>query len=127
MSSNVCCVDEELMHTQLALARPHEIANRSVMYTEWMPSRSHPRRFSKHSINPAMLTQMREDRRREKRVDSVPVRLLPREGYLSLLSAVNETCAADDGSPLPCALFARKFAPNTVGRLLKFAPLVLEL
>ena len=125
MASLVCCVDEELVHTQLALARPLEIANRSVTYTEWTPGRSHPRRFSKYNITPALLTQMREDRRREKRIDAVPVKSLPREGYLSLLAAVNESCSADDGSALPCALFARKFAPDTVQRLLKFAPKVL--
>jgi hypothetical protein len=96
-----CYADEHYVQTVLPMeAPPGSVANRSVTWTDWRWGGAHPATFWEEHVDEAFLR-----------------RLTAREGQ--------GNCTYNGRTLEVCFLFARKFAPNTLRRLLDLAPEVL--
>ncbi|KAG1348153.1 glycosyltransferase BC10 [Cocos nucifera] len=92
-----CYVDEHYFPTMLAIESAHLIANRTVTWVDWSRGGAHPATFGKGDITEAFLKKILE----------------------------GKSCFYNDQPSSVCFLFARKFAPNTLGPLLQLAPSLL--
>ncbi|KAI3897857.1 hypothetical protein MKW92_013232 [Papaver armeniacum] len=93
-----CYVDEHYFPTLLTIRAPNLLANRTITWVDWSRGGPHPATFGKADITEEFLTRIRQ----------------------------GHNCDYNDQPSSVCFLFARKFAPNTLDPLLKFAPKILE-
>ncbi|MCL7024028.1 hypothetical protein MKW94_019342 [Papaver nudicaule] len=94
-----CYVDEHYFPTLLTIRTPNLLANRTITWVDWSRGGPHPATFGKADITEEFLTRIRQ----------------------------GHNCEYNNQPSSVCFLFARKFAPNTLDPLLKFAPKILEL
>ncbi|XP_006842358.2 uncharacterized protein LOC18432185 [Amborella trichopoda] len=94
-----CYVDEHYLSTLVALKFGGRSANRSLTWVDWSRGGPHPMRFGRREVTIEVLNKMR--------------------------SGEGKRCGYNGGSTDICFLFARKFLPNALDRLLRFAPKVL--
>ncbi|KAJ0631256.1 putative glycosyl transferase, family 14 [Helianthus annuus] len=88
-----CYVDEHYFPTLLTIQAPNLLANRSLTWVDWSRGGPHPATFGANDIT---------------------------EGFMMKLHEKRE-CVYNDKPSSVCYLFARKFAPSTLQRLLLFA------
>lgn len=93
-----CYADEHYLPTMLTMRFGPLNANRSLTWVDWSHPGAHPTRF----IRPAVT-----------------------EGLLRWMRGGAADCAYNGGTTKICFLFARKFHPNSLTRLLRFAPKVM--
>ncbi|KAG0480713.1 hypothetical protein HPP92_011571 [Vanilla planifolia] len=92
-----CYVDEHYLPTVLAMRFGDQIAYRSLTWVDWSIRGAHPARFIRPRVTADLLRWMRG----------------------------GATCNHMGRNTTMCFLFARKFHPNSLSRLLMFAPKVL--
>ncbi|CAL5069114.1 unnamed protein product [Urochloa decumbens] len=96
-----CVVDEHYMATLASvLGWGRRNANRTLTFADWDPRRrtgSHPRTHRAEEVTEELIGRIRG-------------------------GAGRRNCTYDDGASGVCFLFARKFAPDTLGPLLRLAP-----
>lgn len=85
-----CYVDEHYFQTMLSIKAPHLLANRSFTFVDWSRGGAHPATFGEADIEGEFFKKLLESR----------------------------TCLYNNQPSALCFLFARKFAPNALGRLL---------
>ncbi|XP_023000362.1 uncharacterized protein LOC111494618 isoform X1 [Cucurbita maxima] len=88
-----CYVDEHYFQTLLSIKTPHLIANRSVTFVDWSRGGAHPAMFGDADIQGDFFSKLFESR----------------------------TCVYNNQPSALCFLFARKFTPNALGRLLNIS------
>lgn len=106
MHSPFCCVDENLIQTSAALGFPHHVANRSVMSVEWGRATAHPETYESDSVTLELLRGLRQEMVDRKHKN---------------LKNPNERPCSHNGKQAFCWLFARKFAPSSIEKLLSLA------
>ncbi|KAI7724800.1 hypothetical protein M8C21_031225, partial [Ambrosia artemisiifolia] len=89
-----CYVDEHYFPTLLTIQAPNLLANRSLTWVDWSRGGPHPATFGATDIT---------------------------ERFMMKLHEMKE-CVYNDKPSSVCYLFARKFAPSTLQRLLLLAP-----
>ncbi|KAI3698460.1 hypothetical protein L2E82_42021 [Cichorium intybus] len=89
-----CYVDEHYFPTLLTIRAPDLLANRSLTWVDWSRGGAHPATFGAGDITVEFMKKLHEGRE----------------------------CVYNDRPSLMCYMFARKFAPSTLERLLRFAP-----
>uniref|UniRef100_A0A7N0U1W9 Core-2/I-branching beta-1,6-N-acetylglucosaminyltransferase family protein n=1 Tax=Kalanchoe fedtschenkoi TaxID=63787 RepID=A0A7N0U1W9_KALFE len=95
---NSCYADEHYLPTLVNLKFGAKNANRSLTWVDWSRGGPHPSKFLRPGVTVEFLEKMR-----------------------------NETCEYNGrGSSNACFMFARKFTPNALDRLLRFAPKVMH-
>lgn len=87
-----CYVDEHYFPTLLTIQAPNLLANRSLTWVDWSRGGPHPATFGASDITEAFMKKLHEGRE----------------------------CLYNDEPSSVCYLFARKFAPSTLQRLLVF-------
>ncbi|GAB4832326.1 hypothetical protein Ancab_006340 [Ancistrocladus abbreviatus] len=92
-----CYSDEHYLPTLANIRYPHLISNRSITYVDWSRGGPHPAKFGAGWITDEFLNRIRFE----------------------------SNCTYNGKSTSLCFLFARKFAPNALGRLLGLATPVL--
>ncbi|CAN1777867.1 Glycosyltransferase BC10 [Linum perenne] len=94
-----CYGDEHYVPTMVNNIKSGERnSNRTLTWADWSISGPHPRSFSRPDVNISFLESLRDDR----------------------------ICQNYEKNGAICFLFARKFRPQSLTRLLKFAPGVME-
>lgn len=88
-----CYVDEHYFPTLLTIQAPNQLANRSLTWVDWSRGGPHPATFGANDITEVFMQKLHEGRE----------------------------CLYNDEPTMVCYLFARKFAPSTLQRLLLFA------
>ncbi|XP_044479918.1 glycosyltransferase BC10-like [Mangifera indica] len=88
-----CYSDEHYLPTFVHIKFPEKSANRTLTWVDWSYGGAHPRKFIRTGVTVELLRDLRG-------------------GY---------TCQYNGNSTNVCYLFARKFMPNTVDRLLRYA------
>ncbi|KAL8208273.1 hypothetical protein R6Q57_007685 [Mikania cordata] len=88
-----CYVDEHYFPTMLTIVASNLLANRSLTWVDWSRGGAHPATFGANDITEMFMNKLHEGRE----------------------------CLYNDEPSLVCYLFARKFAPSTLQRLLVFA------
>lgn len=123
--SPACCVDENMLQTVLTERFPQQIHNRSLMFTYWQkPTDAHPSRFWRYDVTPEVLASMRADTRLMKE-GAFDRKYVTEETAQELVRRAKRNCTTDEGQPIHCALFARKFDKTAAFRLVTFAKPVL--
>ncbi|KAF5206411.1 Core-2 i-branching beta-n-acetylglucosaminyltransferase family protein [Thalictrum thalictroides] len=89
-----CYVDEHYFPTMLTIQAANLVANRTITWVDWSRGGAHPATFGKNDITEQFLKKVLE----------------------------SHTCIYNNQPSPVCFLFARKFAPNTLGPLLDLAP-----
>ncbi|XP_078446041.1 glycosyltransferase BC10-like [Wolffia australiana] len=89
-----CYADEHYLPTMVTSRWPARNANRSLTWVDWSAGGPHPARFWRPAVTEALLRRMR----------------------------TGSTCEYNGRSSKMCFLFARKFLPGALPRLLRFAP-----
>ncbi|CAA3011005.1 Glycosyl transferase, family 14 [Olea europaea subsp. europaea] len=89
-----CYVDEHYFPTLLTIRAANSLANRSITWTDWSRGGAHPATFGQSDITEEFMKRIFE----------------------------GQNCVYNDKSSSLCYLFARKFAPSALERLLFFAP-----
>lgn len=92
-----CMTDEHYLPTFVSVKFGWKNANRSVTWTEWSPHQSHPKLYQGSHVTIELLERMRN----------------------------GTTCSYNNGTTRVCFLFARKFSPNSLDRLLMLAPKIM--
>lgn len=92
-----CYVDEHYLSTFVSTRFGWRNANRSLTWVDWSKGGPHPVRFWRAAVTIDLLERMRN----------------------------GSSCTYNGGSTRVCFLFARKFLPNSLVRLLRFAPKVM--
>jgi Core-2/I-Branching enzyme len=92
-----CVADEHYLPTLLHMKMWPNVENRSLTWMYWSKNRYHPAIFSSEDVTIEFLSKLRHGR----------------------------TCNYNGMRTTVCFLFARKFLPNCLGRLLELAPKVL--
>ncbi|XP_023528428.1 uncharacterized protein LOC111791361 [Cucurbita pepo subsp. pepo] len=87
-----CYVDEHYFQTMLSMESPNLLANRSLTFVDWSRGGAHPATFGKYDITEQFIKNLFENKR-----------------------------CLNNGQPSFCFLFARKFAPSALDRLLDVA------
>ncbi|XP_010265065.1 PREDICTED: uncharacterized protein LOC104602904 [Nelumbo nucifera] len=93
-----CYSDEHYIPTLVSLKFWEKNSNRSLTWVDWSRGGPHPTRFMRTDVTVELLERMRSGR----------------------------TCEYNGKTTNVCSLFARKFYPNTLDRLLRFAPKVMK-
>ncbi|KAI3501753.1 hypothetical protein L1887_29752 [Cichorium endivia] len=88
-----CYVDEHYFPTLLTIRAPDLLANRSLTWVDWSRGGAHPATFGAGDITEEFMKKLHQGRE----------------------------CVYNDKPSLMCYMFARKFAPSTLERLLRFA------
>ncbi|PIN22803.1 hypothetical protein CDL12_04481 [Handroanthus impetiginosus] len=86
-----CYVNEHYFPTMLSIESPHLLANRSLTWVDWSRGGPHPATFGKDDITDDFFREILHE----------------------------ETCVYNDQPNSPCFLFARKFSPSALDRLLE--------
>lgn len=94
-----CYSDEHYLPTLVNVLGWDRNANRSLTWVDWSKGGPHPTRFSRSDIHVELLQRLRNQ--------------------------TECTKSKTEGTGV-CFLFARKFSPNTLGRLMKIAPKALH-
>ncbi|KAA0061120.1 Glycosyl transferase, family 14 [Cucumis melo var. makuwa] len=92
-----CYVDEHYFQTMLSIESPNLLANRSLTFVDWSRGGAHPATFGKYDITEEFFKKLFESKR----------------------------CLYNDQPSSLCFLFARKFAPSALDRLLEVAQKVM--
>ncbi|KAK1321160.1 hypothetical protein QJS10_CPA03g00561 [Acorus calamus] len=92
-----CYVDEHYIPTFVNIRFWLRNSNRTLTWVDWSKGGPHPRRFGRTEVTPELLESMRN----------------------------GKECLYNGRRTNMCNLFARKFMPNTLYRLMKFAPQVM--
>ncbi|KAK6151010.1 hypothetical protein DH2020_015942 [Rehmannia glutinosa] len=92
-----CYNDEHYLPTLVNIVCPEMNSNRSVTWVDWSRGGPHPRKFGWIDVRIELLNQIR----------------------------FGSECVYNGNTTNMCNLFARKFLPNTLGPLLRVAPLLL--
>lgn len=88
-----CYVDEHYFQTMLSIKTPHLLANRSLTAVDWSRGGAHPATFGEADIKGEFFRRLFKD----------------------------GSCLYNDQPSTLCYLFARKFAPNALHRLLNIS------
>ncbi|XP_059642527.1 glycosyltransferase BC10-like [Cornus florida] len=91
-----CYVDEHYFPTMLSMQSPHLLANRTLTWVDWSRGGPHPATFGKDDVTEEFFKNIIE----------------------------GSTCSYNDRPTSICFLFARKFSPDALDRLLELAPKV---
>ncbi|KAJ4963611.1 hypothetical protein NE237_023550 [Protea cynaroides] len=94
-----CYADEHYLPTFVNIRFPWKNANRTLTWVDWTRGGPHPTKF----LRPYMTKELLENLRNN-----------------------GSTCEYNGGRTTICHLFARKFLPGTLNRLLKFAPKIMS-
>ncbi|KAL3838990.1 hypothetical protein ACJIZ3_023581 [Penstemon smallii] len=94
-----CYSDEHYIPTFLTMKYPTKIANRTLTWVDWSRGGPHPTKFLRTDVTIELLERMRQGHR----------------------------CMYNGKPTNICFLFARKFTPSTLDRLLRFAPKLMQL
>ncbi|KAF9593227.1 hypothetical protein IFM89_020722 [Coptis chinensis] len=94
---NSCYVDEHYIPTFVHMQFSNRTSNRTLTWVDWSRGGPHPTRFTRRDVTIEVLNRLRTGR----------------------------TCEYNGKLTKVCYLFARKFLPNTLNRLLMFAPQVM--
>lgn len=92
-----CYVDEHYFQTMLSIESPNLLANRSLTFVDWSRGGAHPATFGKYDITEEFFKKLFESKK----------------------------CLYNDQPSSLCFLFARKFAPSALDRLLEVAQKVM--
>ncbi|CAN1777864.1 Glycosyltransferase BC10, partial [Linum perenne] len=118
-----CYGDEHYVPTMVNNIKSGERnSNRTLTWADWSISGPHPRSFSRPDVNISFLESLRDDRicqNYEKNVGGEGGKGISINYY-----SPKHNNASTKGAI--CFLFARKFRPQSLTRLLKFAPGVME-
>ncbi|XP_021772987.1 uncharacterized protein LOC110736956 [Chenopodium quinoa] len=95
---NSCYGDEHYIPTYVHIKFGKENTNRTVTWVDWSINGPHPGQFQRPSVTPELLEKSR----------------------------TKYTCEYNGKKTNVCFLFARKFMPSTLNRLLMFAPKVMK-
>lgn len=93
-----CYADEHYLPTFVNVRFPGMNSNRSLTWVDWSRGGPHPHRFTRTDVTPGLLEMLRS----------------------------GSQCEYNGSTTSVCFLFARKFLPNTLERLLRFAPKVMH-
>ncbi|PKI31538.1 hypothetical protein CRG98_048073 [Punica granatum] len=93
-----CYADEHYLPTFVNMRFWETNSNRSLTWVDWSKGGPHPNRFMRTDVTPALLKTLRS----------------------------GSQCEYNGNTTTVCFLFARKFLPNTLDRLLRFAPKVMH-
>ncbi|KAJ0962689.1 hypothetical protein J5N97_027811 [Dioscorea zingiberensis] len=93
-----CFPDEHYIPTIVSMKFGERISNRSLTWVDWSYGGPHPVRVWRKGVTIEFLNRLRS----------------------------GSTCSYNGANTTVCFLFARKFLPNTLWRLMKFAPKVME-
>ncbi|KAK2972906.1 hypothetical protein RJ640_026658 [Escallonia rubra] len=93
-----CYADEHYLPTFVSINFWERNSNRSVTWVDWSKGGPHPNKFIRTDVTEAFLEKLRSDNK----------------------------CEYNGNSTSTCYLFARKFLPNALDRLLRFAPKVMH-
>lgn len=94
---NACYADEHYLPTLVNLKYGKKNSNRTLTWVDWSRGGPHPARFLRPGVTVEFLEKLR-----------------------------NTTCEYNGEDTNACFLFARKFTPNALDRLLRFAPKVMH-
>ncbi|RWR82217.1 Core-2/I-branching beta-1,6-N-acetylglucosaminyltransferase family protein isoform 1 [Cinnamomum micranthum f. kanehirae] len=89
-----CYVDEHYIPTFVTMKFGERNSNRSLTWVDWSRGGPHPARYGRLEVTVELLERMRS----------------------------GSECEYNGGNTTTCFLFARKFLPNALDRLLRFAP-----
>ncbi|GLU04711.1 hypothetical protein SLE2022_218470 [Rubroshorea leprosula] len=89
-----CYADEHYLPTFITAKFPRKNSNRTLTWVDWSKGGPHPNRFIRQEVTIEFLEKLRS----------------------------GTTCEYNGRTTNVCYLFARKFLPTSLGRLLKFAP-----
>ncbi|XP_042500461.1 glycosyltransferase BC10-like [Macadamia integrifolia] len=95
--NGACYADEHYIPTVVNLLFPKTNSNRTLTWVDWSRGGPHPAMFIRTEVTVELLERLRS----------------------------GSTCEYNGNTTTTCHLFARKFHPNTLDRLLRFAPNVL--
>ncbi|RWR85362.1 hypothetical protein CKAN_01422400 [Cinnamomum micranthum f. kanehirae] len=98
-SRRKCYVDEHYIPTFVSMRFGVRNSNRSLTWVDWSKSGPHPARYWRGRVTVELLERMRS----------------------------GSVCEYNGEKTTTCFLFARKFLPNSLDRLLRFAPKVLRI
>ncbi|CAL9132671.1 unnamed protein product [Musa textilis] len=93
-----CFADEHYLATHVSVRFPGRTANRSLTWVDWTMGGPHPARFLRTDVTVESLERMRN----------------------------GSSCSYNGRSTRICFLFARKFLPNSLVRLMRFAPKLMD-
>ncbi|GLT43497.1 hypothetical protein SLA2020_174400 [Shorea laevis] len=93
-----CYADEHYLPTFIAAKFPGKNSNRTLTWVDWSKGGPHPNRFIRQEVTIEFLEKLKS----------------------------GTTCEYNGRTTNVCYLFARKFLPTSLGRLLKFAPYVMK-
>ncbi|XP_064935423.1 glycosyltransferase BC10-like [Musa acuminata AAA Group] len=93
-----CFADEHYLATHVSVRFPGRTANRSLTWVDWSKGGPHPARFLRRDVTVELLERMRN----------------------------GSSCRYNGRSTRICFLFARKFLPNSLVRLMRFAPKLMD-
>ncbi|KAJ4973034.1 hypothetical protein NE237_006208 [Protea cynaroides] len=93
-----CYADEHYLPTVVSMRFPKTNSNRSLTWVDWSKGGAHPARFIRTDVTKELLDRLRS----------------------------GSNCQYNGNTTNICHLFARKFLPSTLDRLLRFAPEVMR-
>ncbi|KAK4788166.1 hypothetical protein SAY86_019485 [Trapa natans] len=93
-----CYADEHYLPTFVSMRFPGTTSNRTLTWVDWSKGGPHPNRFVRTDVHP---------------------------DFLELLRSGSQ-CEYNGNTTGVCYLFARKFTPNALDRLLRFAPKIMH-
>lgn len=93
-----CYADEHYLPTFVSMKHSERNSNRSLTWVDWSRGGAHPAKFLRREVTVEFLQRMRS----------------------------GSKCVYNGNSTNTCFLFARKFWPNALERLLRFAPKVMH-
>ncbi|KAL5544821.1 hypothetical protein UlMin_008605 [Ulmus minor] len=93
-----CYTDEHYLPTFVTIKFPKRISNRTLTWVDWSRGGPHPSKFVRQDVTIGFLERLRH----------------------------GSKCEYNGKNRNVCHLFARKFLPNALDRLLRFAPKVMQ-
>lgn len=96
--SGSCYADEHYLPTFVATKFGERNSNRTLTYVDWSKGGPHPNRFTRNDVTESFLLKLRKDSK----------------------------CEYNGRSNHTCFLFARKFMPHALDRLMRIAPRIMQ-
>ncbi|KAL2482055.1 Core-2/I-branching beta-1 [Forsythia ovata] len=93
-----CYSDEHYLPTFVSMKFPWKNSNRTLTWVDWSKGGPHPTKFLRTDVTVELLNKMRSEKQ----------------------------CTYNGNATNICYLFARKFTPSALDRLLRFAPIVMN-